>query len=319
MPWSPARRGTSALRWPDGARGRAHGARLAVRALVRPLAARGRSPARPTLVPWSTSRRLAARRSAIAELHARRRLPPRLGRRRRDRAATTERRSPANLAGTLDAVRHRRRGRLRAFVGLGSQAEYGPSDERCDEDMPPRPDDRCTARPSSPAVLTRAAGRRLRACGSPGCGCSRPMGRGTTRRDLIPYRDPDRSRRGARPLSQGTQRWDYLYVDGRRRGDRGRSASSDAAQRASQPRRADAWTVRAVAEEVRDLIDPAVADRRSASARGRGPTSLGRGRSRWTAARAGPGTAAAERCAARGWCSGRRSSLGDERDGRAAR
>ena len=55
----------------------------------------------------------------------------------RTRAATTRAMSRANVGGTLELVRQAGEAGVRAFVGLGSQAEYGPYDEPLREDMPP--------------------------------------------------------------------------------------------------------------------------------------------------------------------------------------
>ena len=60
---------------------------------------------------------------------------------RASRAASRDdpRHVAANVGGTLELVRQAGEAGVRAFVGLGSQAEYGPYDEPLREDLTPRP------------------------------------------------------------------------------------------------------------------------------------------------------------------------------------
>ena len=118
-----------------------------------------------------------------------------------------------NVGGTLELVRQAGEAGMRAFVGLGSQAEYGPCDEPLREDMRPAPGlavrhrqarrgraDPWAVRRLRDALRVAAADRGLRADGRP-----RPHLLPSVIQDLLAARRP--------AVSQGAQAWDYLYVE----------------------------------------------------------------------------------------------------------
>src|SRR3954452_21774129 len=61
----------------------------------------------------------------------------------------------ANVGGTLELVRQAGEAGVRAFIGLGSQAEYGPYDEPLREELIPRPTSLYGAAKLATAKLTR--------------------------------------------------------------------------------------------------------------------------------------------------------------------
>ena len=159
-----------------------------------------------------------------------------------------------NVGGTLELVRQAADAGVRVFVGLGSQAEYGPYDEPLREDLTPRPVSLYGMAKLCTAELTRgmcaAYGMRwawLRLTAAYG-----PM---DDRAHLLPavIQDLLAARRPA--VSEGTQQWDYLYVE-----DVAEAiwsvVATEAASGVLNLSAADAWSVRALVEEVRDLIDP---------------------------------------------------------------
>jgi UDP-glucose 4-epimerase len=170
----------------------------------------------------------------------------------------TERDEPGralqNIAGTLELVRQAGASGVRTFVGLGSQAEYGPHDEPLREGLIPRPTSLyghaklCTARLSE--GMCRAYGIRwawLRLIAAYG-----PM---DDRAHLLPsvIQDLLGARRPA--VSQGTQEWDYLYVEDVAEAVRA-VVVTESAEGVLNLSADTAWTVRALVEHVRDLIDP---------------------------------------------------------------
>jgi UDP-glucose 4-epimerase len=159
-----------------------------------------------------------------------------------------------NVDGTLELVRHAGEAGARAFVGLGSQAEYGPYDEPLREDLTPRPVSVYGASKLRTAELTRDLCRTygmrwawLRLTAAYG-----PM---DDRAHLLPsvIQDLLAARRPA--VSQGTQEWDYLHVEDVADAIRA-VAVTEAARGILNLSAGAAWSVRALVEEVRDLIDP---------------------------------------------------------------
>jgi UDP-glucose 4-epimerase len=160
----------------------------------------------------------------------------------------------ANVGGTLELVRQAGEAGVRGFIGLGSQAEYGPYDEPLREDLAPRPVSLYGTAKLATSDLTRAMsaayGMRwawLRLTAAYG-----PM---DDRAHLLPsvIQDLLAARRPA--VSAGTQAWDYLYVEDVAEAIRA-VVVTDAAQGILNLSAVHAWTVRALVEEVRDLIDP---------------------------------------------------------------
>jgi UDP-glucose 4-epimerase len=159
-----------------------------------------------------------------------------------------------NVGGTLELVRQSGEAGVRVFVGLGSQAEYGPYDETLREDLTPRPVSLYGIAKLCTADLTRgmcvAYGMRwawLRLTAAYG-----PM---DDRAHLLPSVIQDLLAAKRPAVSEGTQEWDYLYVEDVAEAIRA-VIVTDAAQGVLNLSAVDAWTVRALVEEVRDLIDP---------------------------------------------------------------
>lgn len=157
-----------------------------------------------------------------------------------------------NLLGTLELLGLVHQSGCQRFVGVGSQAEYGPQDSILTEDAPTRPR-------TLYGVAKLCAGRvGEQLCEVWGC-------RFTWLRLLAAYGPTDEPEhlipmvilsllRGEKPkLTTGEQRWDYLYAE-------------DAAQALWQVANSTATgtfllasgqsaTVRAIVEQLRDLID----------------------------------------------------------------
>ncbi len=143
----------------------------------------------------------------------------------------------------------------RAFVGLGSQAEYGPYDEPLREDLTPRPISLYGIAKLATADLTRSMcssyGMRwvwLRLTAAYGPMDDRAHLLPSVIQDLLAAQTSVRLRRHAGvglPVRRGRRRGCPL---GRRLRMRAEGVLNLSA--------VDAWTVRALVEEVRDLIDP---------------------------------------------------------------
>jgi nucleoside-diphosphate-sugar epimerase len=163
---------------------------------------------------------------------------------------------PANVGGTLELLRQAGEAGVQAFVGLGSQAEYGPYDETLHEGL--------TARPTTLYGRAKLCSARLAEgmCASYGMRfawlrLTAAYGPMDDRRHLLPSVIQELLA-GRRPsLSSGTQECDYVYV-----GDVAEAVravvASDRARGILNLSAGDAWSVRALVERVRDLIDPAL-------------------------------------------------------------
>jgi UDP-glucose 4-epimerase len=159
-----------------------------------------------------------------------------------------------NVGGTLELVRQAGEAGTRAFIGIGSQAEYGPHDGTLREDLTPRPVSLYGTAKLATAELTRsmcqAYGMRwvwLRLTAAYGPMDDRAHLLPSVIQDLLAARRPS--------VSAGTQAWDYLYVEDVAEAIRA-VVLTDAAEGILNLSAVDAWTVRALVEEVRDLIDP---------------------------------------------------------------
>jgi UDP-glucose 4-epimerase len=205
-----------------------------------------------TLVPFDLAT-LAAHPSALADLH-----PDVVVHAAWSGISASSRDDPAhvaaNVGGTLELVRRAGEAGVRAFVGLGSQAEYGPRDEPLREDMSPQPVSLYGAAKLATAELTRelcaAYGMRfvwLRLTAAYGPMDDRAHLLPSVIQDLLAARRPT--------VSLGTQEWDYLYVEDVAEAIRA-VVVTDSASGILNLSALHAWTVRALVEEVRDLIDP---------------------------------------------------------------
>jgi UDP-glucose 4-epimerase len=159
-----------------------------------------------------------------------------------------------NLASSIDLLRTAHAAGCRTWIGLGSQAEYGPMNGPVDEECPTQPTTMYGAAKLAACVLSRQV-------------CALFGMRFVWLRLFSAYGPMDDSGwmipsvilsllRGERPaMTEGTQRWDYLFA----------TDVADAICRTAL--NADvsgvfnlgsgqAHTVRSVAERIRDLIDP---------------------------------------------------------------
>jgi len=159
-----------------------------------------------------------------------------------------------NLHASLQLLQVAAQAGCQCWVGLGSQAEYGCRDEVLREDLPVRPDS-----PYGVAKLCAGlAGQELAAALGIRFLWLRVFavyGPMDAAEHLIPYVITDLLNGQAPSLTPGEQRWDYLYV----------SDAVDAICQAALETEATGIfnlasgctvTVRRVAEEIRDLIDP---------------------------------------------------------------
>jgi nucleoside-diphosphate-sugar epimerase len=161
-----------------------------------------------------------------------------------------------NLFGSLELLRVAREAGCRVWLGMGSQAEYGPANARLSEDAPARPTTLYGATKLSTCLLSERLceqlGMRfawLRLFSSYG-----PMDDPGW---MIPHLILTLLR-GERPaLTEGTQRWDYIYA-------------SDVAEAIyltlKTPEASgvfnlgsgEAQPLRRIVEHVRDLVDPSL-------------------------------------------------------------
>jgi UDP-glucose 4-epimerase len=159
-----------------------------------------------------------------------------------------------NLPGTLRLVEIARAAGSRRWIGLGSQAEYGPSARPLTEDHPARPITTYGAVKLAACLLTN------RLCESYGIEWAWPRlvatyGPMDVSERLIPY-VIGTLLRGDRPrLTAGDQCLDYLYVD-----DVAEAiyavATTDGANGAFNLGSGQPVSVRSIAERLRDCIDP---------------------------------------------------------------
>lgn len=161
-----------------------------------------------------------------------------------------------NVAATLELCQIVVESGCRVFVGLGSQAEYGPHDAVLTEETPARP-------VTAYGVAKLCAGMMTaKLCGLAGV-------RHVWLRLLSTYGPKDDERhlipavilsllKGERPrLTAGEQTWDYLYVEDAARAVLG-VAVNPGGRGVFNLGSGRAATVRAVAERLRDLIDPSM-------------------------------------------------------------
>lgn len=161
-----------------------------------------------------------------------------------------------NLFATLELLKVARAAGCRVWLGLGSQAEYGPANARINEDAPTRPTTLYGAAKLSACVLAEQLCKRfdvrfvwLRLFSSYG-----PLDDPGW---MIPHLILSLLRRERPALTEGTQRWDYIYA----------SDVAEAIQMALKSPEAsgvfnlgsgEAERLRSIVERVRDLIDPSL-------------------------------------------------------------
>jgi nucleoside-diphosphate-sugar epimerase len=161
-----------------------------------------------------------------------------------------------NLLGSLELLKAAAGAGCKAWVALGSQAEYGPLNARIREDAPTRPTTLYGAAKLSACVLSEQLCRRfgmrfawLRVFSSYGPGDDPAW--------MIPGLILSLLRRERPSLTEGTQRWDYIYA----------TDAAEAIYLALKNPEAkgifnlgsgEARPLRQIVEQVRDIIDPAL-------------------------------------------------------------
>ena len=161
-----------------------------------------------------------------------------------------------NVAGTLELFEFVQTAGCKAWIGVGSQAEYGPQPKILREGLTPRPETAYGVAKLCTGLLTEKlceiAGMRfvwIRLLAIYG-----PM---DDPKHLLPW-VISRLLASERPaLTPGDQLWDYLYID---------DAAEAIIQLAMEPAASgifnlgsgEAVSVRSVAEQIRDTIDPAL-------------------------------------------------------------
>lgn len=161
-----------------------------------------------------------------------------------------------NLQASLALVDLARRVGCAAFVGLGSQAEYGPLSGPVDEDAPTRPTTLYGATKLSTYLLCRQlaaqfgvrfAWLRLFSAYGP---ADNPGW-------MIPSLILSLLRRERPSLTEGTQRWDYVFAADTAEAIF-RVATTPTASGVFNLGSGEAHSIRAVVEQIRDQIDPAL-------------------------------------------------------------
>lgn len=161
-----------------------------------------------------------------------------------------------NLFGSLALLRIANEAGCRTWIGLGSQAEYGPLNIRINEDAP--------TRPSTLYGMTK-----LCACLLSQYLCAQfnmrfvwlrlfsAYGPADNPGWLIPYVILTLLRGECPALTTGEQRWDYLYVEDAARAI-WQAATNPAAQGVFNLGSGEAYTIRSIVERIRDLVDPSL-------------------------------------------------------------
>jgi len=161
-----------------------------------------------------------------------------------------------NLLPTIELVRLAARCGARTWVGLGSQAEYGPHAGPISEETPARPTTLYgKVKLAAGLIATHVGG--LLGLRAAWVRVFSTFGPRDNPDWLLPYVIRTLSRRERPSLTAGEQRWDFLYVDD----------ATDALLRvAAAPSAAGAFNLgsgvarplRAVVEQIRDMIDPSL-------------------------------------------------------------
>jgi UDP-glucose 4-epimerase len=159
-----------------------------------------------------------------------------------------------NITGSLRLFQITQDAGCRCWIGIGSQAEYGPQPEPLAEDLTPRPD-------TVYGVAKLCLGQMLAAL------CNQSGVRFVWLRLLATYGPKDDPRHlipsviekllaGVRPsLTTGEQPWDYLYVEDAAEALY-RAAITPAVEGVYNLGSGHSETVRRIVERLRDMIDP---------------------------------------------------------------
>jgi len=161
-----------------------------------------------------------------------------------------------NLRGGLSVVDLACDLRCRVFIGLGSQAEYGVTDEPLSEDTPVRPD---TAYGLAKLCLGQLALKQCELSGVRGVWLRLLAAYGPRDNEgmLIPYVIGCLLRGESPILTAGTQRWDYLYVEDAAEALLA-AALHESLAGTFNLAHGEAWTVQRIAAFLRDQLAPGV-------------------------------------------------------------
>jgi nucleoside-diphosphate-sugar epimerase len=161
-----------------------------------------------------------------------------------------------NILPTIELARLAARVGVGTWIGLGSQAEYGPQEGRVDEHAPVRP---TTLYGKAKLAAGLLAGHVCVQAGLRGMWVRlfSTFGPGDNPDWLLPYVIRTLARRERPALSAGEQRWDFLFVD---------DAVDALVRLASTPGAGGVFnlgsgvarSLRSVIEQVRDMIDPSL-------------------------------------------------------------
>lgn len=161
-----------------------------------------------------------------------------------------------NVTGSLEIFEAAQEAGCRCWVGVGSQAEYGPQQDALREDMTAHPETAYGVAKLCTGTLTEKL-------------CTMTGTRFLWLRLLATYGPMDDPRhllptviaqllRGERPaLTPGEQRWDYLYIDDAVEAI-ARLALETGAEGVFNLGSGEAPTVHAIVEQARDIINPAL-------------------------------------------------------------
>jgi UDP-glucose 4-epimerase len=168
----------------------------------------------------------------------------------------TQEQLTTNVAGSLDLFETVRDAGCKLWVGVGSQAEYGPHDGVLDEDTPVRPVTAYGTGKLAVGVLTKKL-----------CELARmryvwlrllaTYGPQDDERHLIPATIKQLLARARPSLTSGEQRLDYLYVEDAAEAIYEAALHSEA-QGVYNLGSGEARSVRDILERIRDLIDPSL-------------------------------------------------------------
>jgi nucleoside-diphosphate-sugar epimerase len=159
-----------------------------------------------------------------------------------------------NIQATLQLLQLAQRVGVQHWIGLGSQAEYGPANARLREDAPTRPTSMYGVAKLSTCLLTErlCAGWNIRWAW---VRLFSAYGPGDQPDCMIPTVIEQLLRKQRPLLTRGEQRWDYLYV----------TAAAEAVYEVAVAARAQgvynlgsgrAVSIRSIVERTRDFIDP---------------------------------------------------------------
>jgi UDP-glucose 4-epimerase len=161
-----------------------------------------------------------------------------------------------NLADTLALIRAAHAAGARAFVGLGSQAEYGPQTGALAETAPTQPTTLYGVTKLSTSHFARHA------CGELGMRYAwvrvfSTYGAMDNPSWMIPSLVLQLLAKKKPPLTLGAQRWDYLHVSDAADAI-GKVALTDDATGVFNLGSGEAHTIRSIVERIRDAIDPSL-------------------------------------------------------------